>query len=193
MKERVKSFAVKLGGILALLVGIPVIWRIHEGDILNPMSYFLWTSLSIICAFVLFRAKKGGVTMLLGYIVSDFSIGFYAYLKSGKAEFGRFEWAVAVITAFCAIIYIVCELRQDYTPSVIVNTTACIVAGVPLVADSYKHPHQMSFLVAGLYLLVSGLSFWGEKPNLHARLLPGASAVYWIVIIIMVMVRRQVL
>lgn len=179
-----KKWCVRAGGALALLVCIPILWRIHEGDILNPMSYFLWSFLSLICAVSLIRAKEGGATMVLGYIFSDFSIGLYAYKKSGKAEFGRFEWIIAALTILCVFMYMVCEKRKRYTPSVILNTTACIIAGVPLMIESFQSPYSISYLVCFLYLCVSGLTFFGEQPNLKAKLLPGASIVYWIIIVI---------
>jgi hypothetical protein len=106
-----KNTCVKLGGLGALLICLPVMWRIHEGDKFNPLSFFLWSALSVVCAIVLIRAKKGGHTMVLGYVLSDFLIGFYAYLKSGRIEFGKFEWFIVALTTVCAVFFEICSKR----------------------------------------------------------------------------------
>ncbi|NBQ47174.1 MAG: YHYH protein [Sphingobacteriia bacterium] len=119
-----KDLAVKLGGIGAVLVCIPVMISISKGDAYNPTSFFLWSLLSVVCAIVLWRAKKGGHVMFIGYVISDFLIGSYAYAKSGKASFGTFERYVAALVVACIIAYVWCEYRKKFTPSVIINGTA---------------------------------------------------------------------
>ncbi|MEK7642147.1 MAG: hypothetical protein AAB365_04145 [Patescibacteria group bacterium] len=193
-----KDLCVKLSGIGALLICIPVMWRISQGDVFNPASYFLWSLLSLVCVLVLLRDKKGGHTMMIGYVASDFLIGFYAYRKLGKASFGSFEWLIVALTGVCVCIWLWCEhvarrdKKQDFKPSVITNTVACMIAGIPQIIDSFKNPYQVSFVICAFYMLVSGLAYYGEKPTLNGRLLPGVSIIYWIIMIVGLIIARSI-
>ena len=174
---------IKLGGIGALLICLPVMWEIHQGDRFNPVSYFLWTFLSLICTIVLIRAKKGGWVMMAGYVLSDCAVGLYAYAKSGKAEFGHFEWFIVALTAICACLYVWCEKKNNFTPAVITNAIACVLAGIPQMIDSFKNPAQVNITIACLYVGISGISCYGERPTLNGRLISGLSVIYWLIII----------
>jgi hypothetical protein len=178
-----KELCVKLSGVCALLMSLPVMYRIHEGDIFNPTSYFLWSLLSLICVVVLVRGKKGGYTIMAGYVLSDLSIGIYAYLKSGRASIGWFEWFIVGLTAVCTIVYVWCEMRGSFKPAVIVNATACMIAGIPLFVDTFERPQHMSFLICWLYTGVSSLGFYGER-HFNGKLIPGLSIIYWVILII---------
>lgn len=190
MIEKIKWWCVKLGGLGALLVCIPVMWKIHQGDRFNPVSYYLWTLLSLVCTVVLVRAGKGGVTMMGGYVLSDFSVATYAYIKSGQAVFGKFEWFIVSLTLVCAILYVWCESKKNYTPSVIVNAIACCVAGIPQIMDTFHDPYSMGFMICIMYMMVSVLSYYGEQPSLNGRLIPGVSIVYWIIMIVGILIGR---
>ena len=188
-----KNFCLRLSGLGALFICIPVIYRISKGDIFNPASFFLWGLLSLVCAVVLIRAKKGGHILVIGYFFSDLLIASYAYIKSGKASFGNFEWLIIILTCICAGLYAWCEFRGDFKPAVITNATACMVAGIPQIVDSFRKPYQMSLVICGIYTLISVLNYYGEQPNLNGRLLPGLSILYWIVIIGGVIIARSFL
>jgi hypothetical protein len=185
-----KDLCVKLSGIGALLICLPVIYRISQGDMFNPASFLLWSMLSVVCVVVLVRAKKGGWVMMAGYALSDFSIGITAYLKSGKASIGGFEWFIVALTAFCAVIYVHCELRKSFKLSVIVNGIACMVAGIPVIVDSILNPYKVSFVIIGLYMAVSALGYYGER-NFNGKFIPGLSLIYWITIIGGVLIARS--
>ncbi len=185
----VKDLAVKLSGIGAVLVCIPVMISISKGDAYNPTSFFLWSLLSVVCAIVLWRAKKGGHVMFIGYVISDFLIGSYAYAKSGKASFGTFERYVAALVVACIIAYVWCEYRKKFTPSVIINGTAMMIAGFPIIVDSFREPQKFNFVNAWIYLTLSGLSLYGER-NFNGKFTPGLSVTYWIVAIVGVLVLR---
>ena len=182
---------VKLGGLGAVLICIPVIWAIHQGSRFNPVSYFLWTFLSIVCTVVAIRAKKGGWMMMAGYTVSDFAVGLYAYIKSGRAEFGRFEVFIVTLAAICACLYVWCELKKNFTPAVITNATACLLVGIPQMIDAFKSPDQVNLKIAYLYVAISGVTFYGETPTLNGRLIPGLSTIYWLVIIVATAIVRS--
>lgn len=184
-----KNLCVKLSGVGALLICVPVMYRIAAGDMFNPMSYFLWSFLSLICGVVLIRAKKGGHTMMAGYFFSDFSVGIFAYVKSGKASFGGFEYFVAALTVACICIYVWCELRKSFKPAVISNAIACVIAGIPLMVDALQNPNRMSLFIANSYLLISLLAYYGEQ-TFNGKLIPGLSVVYWIIILVGVTVQR---
>ncbi len=199
-----KKICVKLSGWGALLVCVPVMYQIHKGDIFNPASYFLWSALSLICSLVLIRAKEGGHTMMLGYFLSDFSVGLYASLRSGKAIFGKFEWFVIALTILCIIIYVWCELRGDakqsdqdpkakkvFKPAVIVNGVACMIAGLPQIADSFRDPHSISFVICGLYVVISCLAYYGEE-NFNGKFIPGLSLFYWFALVWGILVARTI-
>jgi hypothetical protein len=185
-----KKLSVRLGGLGALLIAIPIMYRIHEDDIFNPASYFLWSLLSLICFVTLIRAGNGGHTMMMGYFFSDISIAIYSYVKSGRASLGSFEWFIIVITALCAVLYIFCEMQKNFKPAIIANASACFIAGFPQIADSFRNPYQMSLVICGLYMLISSLAFYGEKPTLNGRLIPGLSIIYWILIIVGLLIAR---
>lgn len=185
-----KELCVKLSGIGALLICIPVIYRISQGDLFNPASFFLWSLLSLVCVVVLVRAKKGGYMLMAGYALSDLSIGICAYLKNGKANVGAFEWFIVVLTVLCAAIYIHCEIKKNFTLSVVVNGIACMVAGIPLAADSFREPHKVSFSIITLYMIVSGLGYYGER-NFNGKFIPGLSIIYWLVIVAGVLIARS--
>lgn len=176
-----KDLCVKLSGIGALLISIPVIYRISKGDNFNPASYFLWGLLSIVCTVVLIRAKKGGYMIMAGYVLSDFCIGIAASLKNGTFSFGQFEWFIVAITLICAVVYVICEVKKSFTLSVIINGLACMIAGIPLVVDSWKNPYKISFTIIGLYTLVSSLGYYGER-NFNGKFIPGISIIYWIIL-----------
>lgn len=173
-----------LGGLGAALVCLPIIWGIFHGDKFNPVTYFLWSLLSVVCAIVLFRAGKGGYHIMVGYTLSDLIIGLCAYYKSGILKFGNFEAFISVLTIMCLAMYVWCERRKYYKPAVVACAVAAITAGVPQVFDSFNNPTQTSILICLLYILVSFLSYYGDKPTFEARLIPGLSMIYWLVIII---------
>jgi hypothetical protein len=185
-----KNLCVKLGGLGALLMSIPVMWRIHEGDKFNPLSFILWSLLSLVCVVVLVRAKKGGHTMMIGYTVSDFMIGYYAYAKQGRVVFGNFEWFIVGLTIVCSCLYVWCELKKNFAPAVIMNAVACALAGIPQIDDIFKDPYQISFIICVLYASIAAISCYGEKPTLNGRLLSGFSVFYWVLIIVRISVAR---
>lgn len=184
-----KGLCVKMSGVGALLICIPVVYRIHAGDVFNPASYFLWAALSLVCFVVLLRAKDGGHTLLAGYFLSELIIGLYACVKSGKATLGKFEWFIVALTAACAAIYVWCEASsrkrglKAFKPSVIVNGIACMIAGMPLLVDSIRDPRKMSFTICALYIIISWLGYYGEK-TFNGKFIPGLSILYWAVIVV---------
>jgi hypothetical protein len=184
-----KSLAVKLSGIGAVLICIPVMISINKGDAYNPASFFLWALLSVVCTIVLWRAKKGGHVLMAGYTVSDASIGTYAFVKSGKAIFGTFEWCIAGLVVVCIAAYLWCESRKKFTPSVIINGIACMIAGIPLIVDSFHSPHTFSFMNSTIYLTLSSLGFYGET-SFNGKFIPGLSMAYWIVAMVGVFILR---
>ncbi|HEU5114937.1 MAG TPA: hypothetical protein VFT82_04200 [Candidatus Paceibacterota bacterium] len=184
-----RNVLVKLSGVCALLVSLPVIYRIYEGDLLNPTSYFLWSSLSLVCFVVLIRANEGGHTMMVGYFLSDLCIGTYALIKGGQSKFGWFEILVICLTVICAAIFARCELRKKYNPAVIASGIACVVAGIPLLIDAFVHPYKMSYMICLCYLAISLFGYFGET-TFKGKFIPGLSAVYWLVILGGVAVER---
>ncbi len=194
MKTRIKAdfrnLCKNLGGFGAVLVCLPVIWGIFQGDKFNPVSYFLWSLLSVVCVVVLVRAGQGGYTIMIGYILSDFAIGACAYYKNGRLSFGYFEAFVTTLTIMCLAMYVWCDRRKKYRPAVIVCATAAILAGVPQIVDSFNNPFQTSLLICILYSLISFLSYYGDRPTFEARLIPGLSIIYWFTIIIIVICNR---
>ncbi len=177
-----QKWLVRLSGLGALLISIPVMYRIHEGDRFNPVSYFLWSSLALICTITLIRAKKGGYMLMGGYVLSDASVGTYAYFHGGSSSLGKFEWFITALVMICAALYVWCESRKNFKPAVIINGTACIIAGIPVIADSFQNPHQMSLVICYLYLLISAMAYYGER-SFNGKFIPGLSIGYWILII----------
>jgi len=194
----VRKLSVWFGGVGALLICIPVMYRIHEGDRFNPASYFLWVSLAALAAIVLIRQNKGGYMMMLGYVLSDGLIGGYAYLKSGRASFGWFEWFVAILVGICAAIYVRLEAREfrkpeterRYMSSIITNGIAATIAGVPVFVESVLDPYRMSYWICAAYLAVSASSWFGEGSR-GGKFIPRLSTYYWIVLIGCLAVRRS--
>lgn len=179
-----KDLLVKLGGLGALLICIPVIWRISQGDIFNPVSFLLWSSLSLVSAIVLLRAKNGGHTLMFAYWLSDLSVGVSAWIKTGKIRFGYFEAFIVVLIMVCVFLWLWCEKRNNLKPSVIANASALMIAGIPQFLDIFRDPSSVSLVICWLYLIISAFSYIGEKPTLNARLIPGLSVIYWIPIMI---------
>lgn len=126
---------------------------------------------------------------MIGYFFADSSIGVYAYIKGGKASFGQFEWLIIAHTLTCAILYVICELRKNFRPAVILNGIACMVAGIPLVVDSFRNPHQMSYMVCFIYLIISSLTLYGER-DFNGKFIPKLSIGYWILVISGITVAR---
>ena len=186
-----KNLCVKLSGLGAALMCFPVIWRVHEGDALNPVSYLLWSMLSLVSTIVLLRAKKGGATLMAGYIFSDLAIAAYIFVHKGRYVFGAFEQVIVVMTMVCTLFYLRCKSKGNLTPSVILNALTILCAGIPQVVDIFEHPFHMSYFICVLYFLISTLSYYGEQPTLHARLIPGISILYWIVVVIGMMLMRN--
>ena len=186
-----KEICKKLGGLGALLTCIPVIYRINQGDAFNPTSFFLWSMLSLICFIVLYRTKRGGHVLMGGYVFADLSIGLWAYHKSHVVQFGKFEMFIVGMAMACAGLYAWCESRKNFRPAVMTNATALVLAGVPQILDSFAEPFKVSFGVCSVYIAVSALSYYGEEQTLEARLIPGLSIVYWVVIIGGVLIERH--
>lgn len=196
MKDWLQKLSQGLGVVGALAIAFPILFKIHEGEtIFNPLSYFMWSSLSVLAAVVLYRAGEGGWQLLAAYWASDFSIASYAYFKARKLEFGWFEGFVIGLVAVCTIIWLRCETKRrysgqtDYRASVIANATALMLAGVPQVWDAWKKPNEVSMFIAWSYIGISVASFFGES-KFNGRLVPGVSIVYWIVIMIPVLYLR---
>lgn len=192
IKADFRNLCVNLGGWGAFLICLPVIWSIYNGDKYSATSYFLWSLLSIVVTVVLIRARRGGYKIMLGYVLSDFSIGFYAYLKDRSLTFGYFEAMIATLTVMCLIMYVWSERRERFRPAVIMSAIAAIVAGIPQIFYSFAHPFSTSVTVCALYIIVSMLSYYGDKPTFEARLIPGLSVVYWLVIVVGVFYYRMV-
>jgi len=188
-KDSMKTLATQISGIGAVLICLPVMLDINRGGAYNPATFFLWALLSVVCTITLWRAKKGGHILMMGYTISDFSIGLYASIKSSKPSFGPFEWFTAALVVICIVIYVWCESRKQLTPSVIINGLACIIAGVPLIVDSFREPHKFGYGIAGAYIALSGLGFYGES-TFNGRFIPALSVVYWIVAVVGVTIAR---
>jgi hypothetical protein len=178
-----KNLCVKLSGIGALLTCIPVIYRIDQGDIFNPASYFLWCALSLVCTFVYIHTKEGGHVIMAGYFLADLSVGIYAYIKSGKAHFGAFEWFVGFMTMACIALYVLCRLRKSMMPAVVASGGACIIAGIPLLVDTFRDPSGMSYSICWMYTALSVIAFWGGD-TFQSRFVPTLSVFYWGAIIV---------
>jgi hypothetical protein len=189
-KDSVKNLCVKISGLGALLICLPIIYRIWQGDQFNPASFFLWSGLSVVCTIVLWRAKKGGHVLLGCYVLSDLTIAICALLKQGQMTFGKFEWFVAGITIACTGLYLWCESRKKYTASVVSNGIACIIAGIPQAIDSLQNPEKANLVIVMLYTFISGLAYYGEK-NFNGKFIPGLSVLYWIFITIGVLIARH--
>jgi hypothetical protein len=181
-----------MGGLGAFLICIPVIWSIYRGDKYSATSYFLWSIMSVVVTVVLIRAREGGYTIMAGYVLSDFSIGLYVYLKDKTVTFGYFEAMVAVLTLMCLCMYVWSERRKRFRPAIVMCAIAAIVAGIPQIFYSFAHPFSTSLTICFLYIIVSALSYYGDKPTFEARLIPALSIVYWMVIIFGVINYRMV-
>ncbi len=182
MNEKLKRLFVTMSGVGALLIALPVMYRIYKGDVFNPITYLLWAGFSVLCTYVLVRDKQGGHVMMIGYCISDLAIGLYALYKGNAATIGTFDCFVVGLVVFCALVYLRCAARHDLRLSIITNATACIIAGLPLLWNSIKNPQQMSFMVCFAYLAVSGFGYYGEK-SFNGKLIPGVSIVYWVICI----------
>ncbi len=190
IKADFRNVCVNLGGWGAFLICLPVIWSIYQGDKYSATSYFLWSLLSIVVTVVLIRAKNGGYKIMLGYVLSDFSIGLYAYLKDRSLTFGHFEATITTLTVMCVVMYVWSERRERFQPAVIVSAIAAIVAGIPQIYYSFAHPFSTNITICFLYIIVSALSYYGDKPTWEARLIPGLSIIYWLIIIFGVLYYR---
>lgn len=178
-----KKFCVNLGGIGAALVCIPAIYEIHRGnDAFSPVSYFLWAALSVVCLIVLVREKKGGLALMSGYFVSEMAIGLFALAKGGAIQLSTYDVFVIILVAICAAFYVWCELRNNLVPAIIINASACIIAGIPQLTDSIAKPNDVSIATCVFYVVVNFLSYYGEKPTLHGRLIPALFFFYWLII-----------
>jgi hypothetical protein len=133
-----------------------------------------------------------GYTIMAGYVLSDFSIGLYVYLKDKTVTFGYFEAMVAVLTLMCLCMYVWSERRKRFRPAIVMCAIAAIVAGIPQIFYSFAHPFSTSLTICFLYIIVSALSYYGDKPTFEARLIPALSIVYWMVIIFGVINYRMV-
>ncbi len=173
-----KDLCVKLSGLGALLTAFPVMYSISKGGIFNSASYFLWALLALVCGVILFRGKKGGYTMMIGYVISDGAIGIYAYIKSGRATFETFEKFVMLLTALCAAVYIFCEVKKNFKPAVVVGGLAIVVAGIPQLLNSFQDPQRVSFAIGGFYIFLSSLGLYGEK-NFEGKFVQLLSVLYW--------------
>lgn len=196
MKEMLQKVCRGLGVVGALAIALPILLKIHGGEtIFNPLSYFMWSSLSVLAAVVLYRAGEGGWQLMAAYWGSDFAIGLYGYLKAGTLKFGWFEGFVIGLVLVCTIIWLRCEAKKqhsgqkDYKASVIANAAAMMLAGIPQIGDAWRKPNELSMFVAGGYIAVSVASYLGES-KFNGRLIPGLSVVYWIVIIVPVLYLR---
>ncbi|HAE36402.1 MAG: hypothetical protein UR85_C0001G0003 [Candidatus Nomurabacteria bacterium GW2011_GWF2_35_66] len=173
-----------IGGVIGLLVDIPLVIGILKGKIIqNYVTYFLWGVLDVIIfATIIFQNGKN-FWLSLFYAVGSFTVAIFLVFK-GQTKWTRIESMVIFLIIICMIIWWQIGSKAANIAAVV----ALGIASIPQILDTIKNPN---FTPTGIYLIYSFAAFLsfvgGENWNVKDKLYPGGALVLSILITILSM------
>lgn len=167
-------------GFIAYLVGMYYIIRKKKYP--SFASYALW---AILDGIMLYHAAQNPEGANLP-IIAGFTIGsaFTAIVLLVKVEFSweKTEWIVTFLIIVCLYV----KYNYNHDTMTIATATALMLAGVPLLIDTYKKPNTVPTLVWGIFAVGSTIAFFGKTSwALDEWLFSGTSAIYCCIITIL--------
>lgn len=168
------------GGGLAALMFIPIIIDASKGASFNPLSFFLWSGLSLVLTMVLMRSGESWI-LPASWVVSDIIVGIalLTYFRQ-SATIGLHEITVMILIVICTILWITSKTWV----ATIACTSALTLAAVPQAIDIYQHPEHASWRIWAIYFISNTLAFFGGKTwSIEDRLPAGVSMVLCLVFV----------
>lgn len=169
-------------GFSAYLIGMYYIIRKNKYP--SFASYALW---AILDGIMLYHAAQNPEGANLP-IIAGFTIGsaFTAIVLLAKGAFswGKTEWIVTFLIIVCLYV----KYNYSHNTMTIATATALMLAGVPLLIDTFKKPDSVPTSVWVLFAIGSIVAFMGKKSwALDECLFSGTSAIYTTVIVLLSM------
>jgi hypothetical protein len=145
------------GGLLALLLFIPLIRSIHkegaEGQ--SSATWLLWGLLDIILTISVVE-QRGNFYLPLGFAVGDWILVILLF-KKGKFRWSLFDTVILTMVLICVIAW---KLGGPKIAT-ISSTLGVCVAGIPGLMEMLKHPQRKVGNVWLGYVLATLLGFFG--------------------------------
>jgi hypothetical protein len=163
------------GGLLALLLFIPMITRIikygAEGQ--SGAAWLLWGALDAILTVSLIQ-QAGNFFLPLGFTIGDIAL-VVLLLAKGKFNWSRFDSGILGLVIGCVIAW---KMGGPRTAA-IASTIGVCIAGIPGLVAMWKNPQRKVGTVWLGYIVANGLSFFGGTAMIvEERFAPGMFAAF---------------
>lgn len=173
-----KKYLTLSGGIIAGLMFIPIIVDAIRGASFNPVSFLLWSGLSLVLTLVLIKSGDSWILPAC-WVVSDCIVGtVLLFGLHQKATFGTHEIVITVLIVVCTVVW----LTSKTWVATVACTTALVLAALPQTFDIYRHPEHASWKIWAIYFVSNTLAFLGgQRWNIEDRLPAGISMVMCVI------------
>lgn len=151
------------GGLLALLLYIPLIRIVLKGGEQSFATWLLWVLLDAI-AMVSTILEKGNSLLLIFYVIGG-SIVTVLLLYKKLFKWTWFEWLILVLVTICLVIWKVGGSRT----AIVASSLAVFIAGVPQILELWQKPNKeigyvyTGYMIAALLSLVGGRGWTIEE------------------------------
>lgn len=165
-----------LGSALAIVLYFPLWWQIKEraGAGQNFLTWILWFSLDVVVTASLV-SKKGNLLLAATYTIGSFITVLVIRKFGDKGRWTRFETMVLALVFLSMAVWCFSGDRM----ATIASTTAIVIAGIPLLVDTFKEPKKAPLAVYAGYVVASCLSAVGGKNwSVEERLYPVAIGIF---------------
>lgn len=162
-----------MGGLLAFLLYIPLIWGILKGEVRQSFAtWILWVALDSI-ALVSTILEDGNFLLLVFYTIGGTLVtASLVYKKLFKWTW--FEWSVLVMVIICLVVWRV----SGSTAAIVASTLAVFIAGTPQIVDSWLNPDKQTGYIYIGYVIANFLSLMGGKSwSIEERFYPGVCVI----------------
>ena len=175
-----------LGGIIGLLIHIPLLVGIWSGKIRQSFtSYALWSALDFIAAYAIYL--QGG----------NFWLPFLYAIGAGLASASllikkNFSWSN--LDSFVVGLVIICIIIQYQIGefwSMVASVASLTIASIPQVIDTFKKPENTPSVIYIVFCLANTISLLGAKSFALEQVLYAASALLICIIITTLSLRRK--
>lgn len=167
-------------GFSAYLVGIYYIIRQQKYP--SFASYALWATLDGIMLYHAAQNPEGAnLPIIAGFTIGS-AVTAIILLAKGKFSWGKTEWIVTFLIIVCLYV----KYNYSHNTMTIATATALMLAGIPLLLDTWKKPDTVPTRVWGIFAVGSIIAFFGKTSwALDEWLFSGTSAIYTTVIVLL--------
>jgi hypothetical protein len=160
------------GGLLALLLYVPLIRIVLKGGEQSFATWLLWVLLDAI-AMVSTILEKGNSLLLIFYVIGGSTVTVLLLYKK-LFKWTWFEWLILTLVIICLVVW----KAGGSGTAIVASSLAVFIAGVPQIVELWQKPSKeigcvyLGYAVAALLSLLGGQGWTIEE-----RFYPGVCAV----------------